>query len=95
MSLEYLRATVSFDEAMAERIDKVCSARGISRRAFVRTAIHDFLEREAGSSANLNRIAMMSEFTQVAVDILIREQAPDRREDILATVQERMERYHA
>jgi hypothetical protein len=33
----------------------------------------------------------LTEFTQVAVDIFIRKQAPERREDFLAIVQERTE----
>lgn len=40
-------------------------------------------------------MAMTSEFSQVAVDILIRKLAPDRRDDLIATVDERMELYHA
>jgi metal-responsive CopG/Arc/MetJ family transcriptional regulator len=95
MSITFLKTSISLSEARVRQLDEVCVERGTTRASLLRDAIHEFLERNSSGSANFKRMAMMTEFTQVAVDILIREQAPDRREDILATVQERMERHHA
>ena len=78
-----------------KQMDAFSLNKGTTRSSVIRDAVHDYLDRQPSSEANLKRIAMMTEFAQVALDILIRELAPDRREDILATVQERMERYHA
>ena len=58
-------------------------------------ALREFLDRQKVSSDIDKRTAMLGEFTQYAVDVLIRTQAPDTREDILSTVQDRMERYNA
>lgn len=95
MSLDFLRTTVSFSEARAIEIDRLCAARGMTRTALIRDAVNAYLDPNAGAQANLERMAMMLEFTHVAVDILIRKQAPDRRDEILTTVHERMEMYHA
>lgn len=38
---------------------------------------------------------MLREFSQVALDILIREHVPEYRDELLATVKQRMETFHA
>ena len=95
MSQQYLRRSVAIGEAQARALDAACIARGTTRAALIRDAIHEFLERPSGSPDNDKRTAMLVEFTQYAVDVLIRTQAPERREEILTTVQDRMERYHS
>lgn len=91
----YLKTSVSLSEDRVRQLDAACTEQGTTRASLIRTAVHEFLDRETGKRTNFGRLAMTSEFTQVAVDILIREQMPERREDILATVQDRMEKYHA
>ena len=95
MSRKFLETSVGFTEAEAARLAQACALRGLNRTQLIRNAINDYIERGNNAAANLNRIAMTAEFTQVAVDIMISEQMPERREDILATVQDRMEKYHA
>lgn len=95
MSRQFLEFSVGFNEPDAARLTEACRLRGINRTALIRTAVSEYLDRHESVAANFKRIAMMTEFTQLAVDILVREQAPNRREDIVAAVQERMERYHA
>jgi metal-responsive CopG/Arc/MetJ family transcriptional regulator len=91
----YLKTSISLSEARVRQLDLICAARGTTRASVIREAIHAYLEHDLRRSVDFKRLAMVSEFTQVAVDILIREQAPERRDDILATVQERMGQYHA
>jgi metal-responsive CopG/Arc/MetJ family transcriptional regulator len=91
----YKRATIHIAEDRLQQLDARCAEKGTTRAAVIRDAISAYLDRQPGSDTNFSRIASLSEFTQAAVDILIREQAPDRRDEILATVEERMERYHA
>jgi metal-responsive CopG/Arc/MetJ family transcriptional regulator len=95
MKTNYLRTTVLLSEARMRQLDEHCAGQGTTRSGIIRDAISSYLDRPSGSDTNFTRIASLSEFTQAAVDILIREQAPDRRDEILATVEERMERYHA
>ena len=89
------RAQVRFDDASIAKIDALCAIRQTTRSSIIREAVTAYLDRHASIPENPKRIAMLREFTQVALDVLIREQAPERREEILATVQDRMERYHA
>ncbi len=93
--MSFLRMSISFSETQAHQVDQLCALRGMTRSRFVRDAIEVYLAQQSARTASLERIAMTSEFTQVAVDIMISEQMPERREDILATVQDRMEKYHA
>ena len=93
--MSLLRMSISFSETQVHRVDQLCDLRGTTRSHVVRDAIELYLAQQGARSASLERIAMTSEFTQVAVDIMISEQMPERREDILATVQDRMEKYHA
>lgn len=89
------RTTVSFDDASIGKIDALCERKKTTRSAVIRKAVDAYLDRQSTPPENSKRAAMLREFTQVALDVLIREQAPERREEILATVQDRMERYHA
>jgi metal-responsive CopG/Arc/MetJ family transcriptional regulator len=95
MSLKFLRTSIAFGEARALQIDQLCETQGITRTAMIRDAVNAYLDRQGQGTLNTERMAMTSEFTQAAVDILIREQAPERRDEIIATVEQRMELYHA
>ena len=94
MSQKFVRTSIQLDAQCLDRLDQRCREQGTTRSAIIRDAVAHYLGGNAGSGDQLRRSAMLSEFTQAAVDVLISEQAPDRREDILAAVQERMERYH-
>ena len=45
-------------------------------------------------SASHRRIARISEFQQLALDIIIREQFPEYRDRIIAETDKRLEQYH-
>lgn len=95
MAKKFTKVTVNFADDRIKQLDAICAVNGSIRSAIIRQAVDAYLDRSVGGTTNFDRIAMTSEFTQAAVDILIREQAPDRRDEILATVEERMEKYHA
>jgi metal-responsive CopG/Arc/MetJ family transcriptional regulator len=95
MAKKFTKITVNLTDDRIQQLDARCAENGTIRSAVIREAVNAYLDGREGGITNFGRIAMTSEFTQVAVDILIREQAPDRRDEILATVEERMEQYHA
>jgi Arc/MetJ-type ribon-helix-helix transcriptional regulator len=95
MEQKFLRTSVQLSEHHLRRVDDHCIVKGTTRSAVLRDALNAYLEQQENPKANFERMAMTLEFTQVAIDILIRKQAPDRRDDILTTVDERMELYHA
>lgn len=94
MSRSIVRTTVGIPISAHAKIDELSRSRGVPRATVIRDAIADYLSRPNEVTANLARIAMTSEFTQAAVDILIRQQAPEKRDEILLTVEQRMERFH-
>ncbi len=94
------RTTVRLPSQTRHRIESLARARGLTGASIVRSAIEDFLSRaETGldvTSATLGRIALTTEFTQAAVDILLGN-VPDSdkvRDQVIHTVETRMERYH-
>jgi metal-responsive CopG/Arc/MetJ family transcriptional regulator len=95
MARKYLETTVGFDERLACELNKICTQRGKSRATIIREAVDAYIDPRAAAKANFERMAMTLEFTQVAIDVLIRKLALDRRDDILVTVDERMELYHS
>ena len=88
------RMTLAMPADVYDQIDAIARDRGITRTAVIRDAVSAYLLRSVGPSADQRRMATLAEFTQAAVDILIRQQAPDKREEIILTVDQRMERFH-
>ncbi|MFZ4748676.1 MAG: hypothetical protein ACOYLK_17635 [Sphingomonas sp.] len=88
---------MGFTEAKAARLTQACSLRGVNRTQLICNAVNDYINRgnNAATPENPKRVAMLCEFTQVALDILICEQVPERREEVPATVQDRIERFYS
>src|SRR3546814_16241564 len=59
-----------------------------------RTAVDAFLASAGLLTFSQRRIARISEFRQLALDIIIREQFPEYRDRILAETDRRLEQYH-
>ncbi len=66
----------------------------MSRGAVVREAVEKQLSSDQLTGANLHRLAMVAEYSQAALDTLIREQHPSRVEDLVQVVATRMEKFH-
>ncbi len=94
MKKPLVRTTLAMPASVYDQVDAISRDRGVTRNAVIRDAVAQYLTRPAGVSLDLGRIAMLNEFIQAAVDILIRQQAPDKREEIILTVEQRMERFH-
>jgi hypothetical protein len=97
--ITYIRTTVRLPSLIHEQIESVAQARSATAQAIVRLAIEQFLrqvERDSASpsSADLTRIALTTEFTQASIEVLLREYAPEYRDHILLTVEQRMGTYH-
>ena len=94
MKNSIVRMTLAMPAVVYDQIDAISRDRGITRTRLIRDAVDAYLLRSASPSADPGRMATLAEFTQAAVDILIRQQAPDKREEIILTVEQRMERFH-
>ena len=94
MKQELTRFTLAMPADVYEKIGVLSRDRGITRTAIIRDALTEYLLRSVGPSSDQRRMATLAEFTQAALDILIRQQAPEKREEIILTVDQRMERFH-
>ena len=93
MNKPVIRTTLAMPADVYSQIDAISRDRGVTRNAVIRDAIGHYLTRNDGS-ASLSRIATTTEFTQAAVDVLLRHQAPETRDEILLTVEQRMGMFH-
>jgi metal-responsive CopG/Arc/MetJ family transcriptional regulator len=92
---KFLRTSVHLSEVHFNELDRLCRSKGMTRSSMIRDALNVYFEREAQPKVNFARIAMTSEFAQIGVDILIRQLPPSKRDDLIATLAERMELYHS
>lgn len=60
----------------------------------VRNAVERLCDSKNAGTADQQRLAMVAEYCQVALDMMLREKSPDRVKDVLAIVQGRMEKFH-
>jgi len=87
-----------------QQIEHLSLARGVARAVIIRAALEDYLSRiEADDNPDnisgvieksISRLALTSEFTQAGVDVLLRELPSDRRDEVMRTVDQRMEKYY-
>jgi hypothetical protein len=100
---QIVRTTVGIPTSTYRQIETLARASGLSGGAIIRRAVDDFIQRndpEAVPEArgdiavSISRIALTTEFTQATVDILLRDRSPSDRDEVLLTVQQRMEKFH-
>ena len=89
-----ITTSLSLSRDLLSEIDRVASSRGLSRSALVAVAVADHLSGPI-SRDSFRRLLTLSEFSQTVLDVLLDENAPERRADVLKVVQERMEAFHA
>ncbi len=88
------RVTLRLSHTSAEKLDDASRASGRPRNELILTAIEHFLANQNAAPANLNRIAQTTEFMQIALDLLVSRDMPEKRDAILMTVAQRMEQLH-
>ena len=98
------RKSVGLPTSTYQQIESLARTSGLSGSAIIRRAVADFIQRSDPSgksqngngdiAASISRIALTTEFTQATVDILLRDRAPGDRDEVLLTVQQRMEKFH-
>ncbi|WP_084253400.1 ribbon-helix-helix protein, CopG family [Sphingomonas pituitosa] len=74
-------------EAIAQRL-------GCSTGEVIRRAVDQFLRGQKLISDSDARLRRVCEYAQLALDVMIQEDLPERRDGILLEVNNRMERYH-
>ena len=93
MTDTFCRTSISLRPALLRRLDDIVEQRSTTRSAVVRDALDHYFEI-VKTGGNLRRIAMVAEYSQAALDLLMREQHPSRVEDLVQVVAARMEKFH-
>ena len=86
--------TVRIDRGQHERILALANTQHCSPSDVIRAAVDAYLGSAALLSVSHRRLARLSEFMQLALDVIISEQHPEFRDRIIAHTDKRLEQYH-
>ncbi|ANI80071.1 MULTISPECIES: hypothetical protein [Sphingobium] len=94
MTVKQRRYTIRLEQDQWQRLERHALARGVATADLIRAAIDQSLSGDALEDASRLRLARISEFQQLALDIILREQFPQYRDRVVAETDKRMELYH-
>ena len=94
MSTAFRHFNVRFERAQWDRLVALGEERNQATAEIIRAAVDVYLGAASTTTQRQRRLARLSEFVQIAVDILIREQYPEYRDRIIAEADKRLEQYH-
>lgn len=86
--------TVRFDRRLFERVMVLADQQNCKPSDVIRAAVEAYLGTAAVVTHSNRRLARISEFMQLALDVIISEQYPEYRERIIANTDKRLEQYH-
>ena len=88
------RYTIRLDGTAFEQVEAIASHRGVSPADVIRTAIDAWLGTGKRLSASDRRMRRIMEFTQIAVDAIIRQNHPEMRDTLVRETDRRMALHH-
>ena len=94
MTIPYKHCSVRLDRGKYDRLVALAAERGCTPSDLLRAAVDAFLGSGQLLTSSHRRIARISEFQHLALDIIIREQFPEYRDRIIAETDKRLEQYH-
>lgn len=86
--------TVRFKPEHLQRLEQLAVDQNRSMAEILRSAIIQYLEGRQRFSASELRHLRVAEYTQVALDAIIREEHPELRDTLVLETDRRMERHH-
>lgn len=89
-----IQRSVRFDPEQYGQLKRLAAGRKCAISDVLRDLIKQHLDGIKAVSDSHLRLARLAEYTQAAVDTLIREDHPDHRQVVMDEVNRRMERYH-
>ena len=94
MNTSSRRYTIRFDPRVCERIEGLARNQDYNPSDVIRAAVNAYLATSNMTALSSRRMARISEFMQLALDVIISEQYPEFRERIIANADKRLEQYH-
>lgn len=92
--MKFQTITTRIESDQIRRLDALSRSRGQTRAEVLRIALDTYLHASNAAPANLNRIAQTTEYLQVAVDLIVSRDMPEKRDLIISTVATRMDQIH-
>jgi len=89
------RYTIRLDETAFEQVEAIAAHRDVSPADVIRTAIDAWLGSGKRLSASDRRLRRIMEYTQIAVDAIIRENHPELRDTLVREADRRMGLHHS
>ena len=86
--------TIRLAPDVCDRLDAEATLKGCTRAEIIRLAIDRYLDGVKLLSDSAIRHHRVTEFMQIALDAIIRENHPELRETLVLETDRRMERYH-
>ena len=86
--------TVRLNRQQHDRIVALATEQNCNSSDVIRAAVEAYLGTATLLTSSHRRLARVSEFMQLALDVIISEQYPEFRERIIANADKRLEQYH-
>jgi len=94
LATSYRHYNVRLERTQWDRLSAIAAERKLSVADIIRSALDVFLSSSDLLTASHRRIARISEFQQLALDVIIREQYPELRDRLVAETDKRLVQYH-
>lgn len=94
MSTPNKHCTVRLNRAKYERVVELAAERECTPSDIIRAAVDRYLAAGDLLASSSRRIARISEYQHLALDIIIREQFPEYRDRLIAETDRRLEQFH-
>jgi hypothetical protein len=86
--------TVRLNRQQHDRILALATEQNCDPSEVIRAAVDAYLGTATLFTSSHRRLARISEFMQLALDVIISEQYPEFRDRIIANADKRLEQYH-
>lgn len=94
MTTNFRHYNIRLERTQWDRLAEIARSRKLTPADVIRAALDSFLATDDLLRSSQRRLARISEFQQLALDIIIREQFPEYRDRIIAETDKRLEQYH-
>ncbi|MHA3795522.1 hypothetical protein [Sphingomonas sp. YL-JM2C] len=94
MTTSYRHYNVRLERAQWDRLSAIATEQKLSVADVIRSALNVFLSSSDVLTASQRRLARISEFQQLVLDVILREQYPELRDRLVAETDKRLVQYH-
>lgn len=94
MTTNFRHYNIRLERTQWDRLAEIARSQKLTPADVIRAALDSFLATDDLLRSSQRRLARISEFQQLALDIIIREQFPEYRDRIIAETDKRLEQYH-